>query len=188
MSTRENILTLLMKHTYPILPLLCLTFLTLVGCSEKPVESAASATPVASSSSEADEKPDTLITGGYDPVEMEAAVARARSEVDHFLEVLQTGDADSFLVKAPITEGDNTEHFWIKDVTFEDGVFKGLISNDPGMITTVTYGQAWSVAKDEITDWVYNRGDRMHGGYTIDPLLSTWDPERAEEVRKRLVR
>jgi len=139
-------------------------------------------------SSGAGSKPSTLVTGGYDQVEMAAAVMRARSEIDQFLEVLASREADSFLVKVPITEGEYTEHFWVKDVSFADGMFKGVISNDPGNITTVTYGQEWTVPKEEITDWIYNRGDKMHGGYTIEPLLHTMAPEQADAIRQRLVR
>jgi uncharacterized protein YegJ (DUF2314 family) len=135
-----------------------------------------------------DDKPDTLVTGGYDQEEMDRAIARARAETDEFLKVLAAGDADSFSVKAPITDANGTEHFWIANVRYENGVFIGLVGNDPGIVKNVTYGQEWRIKKADISDWMYVRGERIHGGYTIDPLLGTWDKVQADELRRKLVR
>src|ERR1700752_739309 len=57
--------------------------------------------------------PETLIKRGYDQKEMAAAIARARGEVNDFIKVLAEKNADSFSVKAPITDAHGTEHFWI---------------------------------------------------------------------------
>ncbi|MCV5961615.1 DUF2314 domain-containing protein, partial [Escherichia coli] len=37
-------------------------------------------------------------------------------------------------------------------------------------------------------DWMYTRGDKIYGGYTIDPLLATYPKEEADELRAKLVR
>lgn len=132
--------------------------------------------------------PETLVRSDYDQKAMDAAIARARRETDDFLKVLAARDADSFSVKAPITDSNGTEHFWITDVIFENGSFVGRIGNDPGIVKNVTLGQAWTIKRDEISDWMFVRGDRIHGGYTIDPLLSSWDKTKADELRVRLVR
>ena len=127
-------------------------------------------------------KPETL-AGDYDAAQMEAAMARARSETDRFLEVLSSKGADTFSVKAPITDRKGTEHFWITDVRFEDGMFIGLIGNEPGIVGNVRFGQEWRIRKEEISDWMYTRGDRIHGGYTIDPLLPTFPKAEADALR-----
>lgn len=132
-------------------------------------------------------KPETL-SGDYDEAQMDAAIARARSETDGFLKVLSSKGADTFSVKAPITDKNGTEHFWITDVRFEDGMFIGLIGNDPGIVANVRLGQEWKVQKDEISDWMYTRDDKIHGGYTIDPLLPTFPTAEAEALRLKLVR
>lgn len=134
------------------------------------------------------ERPETLVTGGYDQSAMDAAIARARAEVDQFIELLQAGDADSFSVKAPITDSNGTEHFWISEVRFEDGFFIGNIANEAGIVGNVKLGQQWRIAKGEISDWMYVRGEKIHGGYTIDPLLPTYPKDEAESLRARLVR
>lgn len=134
------------------------------------------------------DKPDTLITAPYDEKAMDAAIARARRETGDFLKVLAAKDADSFSVKAPITDANGTEHFWITDVRYENGVFIGLIGNDPGVVRNVKLGQEWKIKQEDISDWMFVRGDKIHGGYTIDPLLAGWDKARADELRQRLVR
>lgn len=134
------------------------------------------------------ETPETLVRDGYDQTEMDKAIARAQSEVDAFIVVFQSGEADSFSVKAPITQGDDIEHFWITDISYEGGYFTGKIGNDPGVVTNVTFGQEWKVKKNEISDWMYTRGPMIHGGYTIDPLLSTMSADEAAALKASLVR
>ncbi|CAD5825656.1 YegJ family protein [Escherichia coli] len=131
---------------------------------------------------------DTLVTGGYDKQAMSDAIKHARKETDKFIEVMNKKDADTFAVKAPITDHGRTEHFWLTDVTYSNGMFIGVISNDPGIVTNVEYGQEWKIKKEDISDWMYTRGDKIYGDYTIDPLLVTYPKEEADELRAKLVR
>jgi len=147
--------------------LISVVILLLIGCSKEP---------------------ETLVRSGYDETAMNAAIERARKEVDQFLKVLAANDADSFSVKAPITDKNGTEHFWLTDVRYANGEFTGKIGNDPGIIENVKMGQDWKIKKNEISDWMFVRGERIHGGYTIDPLLPTMDEARANEMRRKLVR
>lgn len=101
---------------------------------------------------------------------------------------MESGDADSFSVKAPIADENGTEYFWITDVSFDDGKFKGVIGNDPGIVKNVKFGQEWEVEEDEISDWMFTRGDLIHGGFTIDPLLGSYPKEEADALRAKLVR
>jgi uncharacterized protein YegJ (DUF2314 family) len=133
-------------------------------------------------------KPETLAIEPYDQKAMDAAIARARTETGEFLRVLAANDGESFSVKAPITEGEAVEHFWLTDVVYRDGVFVGKIGNDPGIVTHVKLGQEWEIKKEEISDWMFIRGERIHGGYTIDPLLEQMPADEAAEMRRRLVR
>ena len=59
--------------------------------------------------------PETLVKGGYDEEEMEAAIARARSEVDSFLAEMSKGNGTDFAVKVPIEDKDESEHFWLTE-------------------------------------------------------------------------
>lgn len=134
-----------------------------------------------------DQRPETLVSS-YDQKAMETAILTAEARVDEFIAVLQANGADSFSVKAPITDSHGTEHFWITDVSFKDGFFMGKVGNEPGIVKNVQLGQDWRIAKAEISDWMYMRGEKIHGGFTIDPLLHSYPKEQADALRARLVR
>jgi len=131
--------------------------------------------------------PDTLVSK-FDEKQMDAAIAKAKSSVQDFIDELQAKNADSYSVKAPITDKHGTEHFWVTDVTYKDGAFSGLIGNDPGIVKNVKFGQPWTIKKEDISDWMYIKNEMIHGGFTIEPLLGTFPKEEAEAIRSKLVR
>ncbi|MES2467506.1 MAG: DUF2314 domain-containing protein [Verrucomicrobiota bacterium] len=161
-----------MKHQFAI----CLAAFMIAGCSGRDKNQADNSP-----------KPETLIEE-YDEAAMDAAIGTARNRVDDFLKILAENGADSFSVKAAIQDGDETEHFWIVNVSYAEGVFSGEIGNDPGIVKNVKAGQAWKVKKDEISDWMYTKGDLIHGGFTIDPLLGSFPKDKADALRSKLVR
>jgi len=130
-----------------------------------------------------DPKPETFVESGYDEQEMEEAIARARAEVDSFIKELTNPTGESHSVKAPIEDGGETEHFWLRNVTYRNGQFEGIIDNEPGRVSNVQLGQKWTVKKDEISDWMFLRKGKMHGNYTVRPLLVTMPQEEADAFR-----
>jgi uncharacterized protein YegJ (DUF2314 family) len=132
------------------------------------------------------QKPETLITEEYDQAEMDVAITRAHREVDAFIAELGNPTGEDHAVKAPIQDGEATEHFWLTDVSFRDGKFHGTINNDPGIVSNVKFGQSWSLAKEEISDWMYMRDGKMYGNYTMRPLLTTLPEEEAAHYRALL--
>ena len=124
----------------------------------------------------------------YDAAEMEKAVATARSRVGEFTAALAKGGAESYSVNVPITDINGTEQFWISAVTYVDGQFTGRIGNDPETVQTVKNGQVWTVPQEEISDWMFTVDGKIHGGFTIDPLLATYPKEEADALRAKLVR
>ncbi|MCC9603735.1 DUF2314 domain-containing protein [Stieleria sp. JC731] len=128
-------------------------------------------------------KPDTLVEGGYDEAEMAAATERALAEVDTFIADLKSGRSENYAVKAPIEDNGVTEHFWLTEVTFADNEFTGTINNEPGMVSNVTIGQQYSLGKTEISDWMFIRDGKMHGNYTLRPLLATMPEADADQYR-----
>ncbi|WP_250693207.1 DUF2314 domain-containing protein, partial [Escherichia coli] len=76
----------------------------------------------------------TVVEGTYDKQAMSDALQQPRKETDQFSEIMNKKDADTFAVKAPITDHGRTEHFWLTDVTYSNGMFIGVISNDPGIV------------------------------------------------------
>jgi uncharacterized protein YegJ (DUF2314 family) len=130
--------------------------------------------------------PETLVTSGYDQQEMDAAISRARSEVELFIGELSKPTGTNHAVKAPIEEGGKTEHFWLTEVSFQNGEFKGTIGNEPGIVGHVKMGQSWTINKTDISDWMFMRDGKIYGNYTMRPLLRTLPPEEAEKYRSMI--
>ena len=75
------------------------------------------------------------------------------------------------------------EQVWLADVRYEAGVFSGTIDNDPTRVKTRRVGELVRVKKDEITDFMYEEGDKIWGNYTLRALLDRLPPEEAERYR-----
>ena len=131
-------------------------------------------------------KPETLVEGGYDEQEMDAAIARAQKEVDSFIAELSKRNGTDFAVKVPIEDKEEVEHFWLTDIVYRNGKFEGQIGNEPGVVTNVKMGQKMSVKKSEISDWMFMREGKMYGNYTVRPLLKTMPKEKAEAIKSML--
>ncbi len=133
-------------------------------------------------------KPETLIDSGYDQQEMDAAIARARTEVDEFIRELSSPTGTNHAVKAPIEDGGETEHFWLNKVAYSNGKFEGIINNEPGIVKNVQLGQKWTIAKGEISDWMYMKDGKMYGNYTMRPLLKTMPKDQADALRAMIAK
>lgn len=129
--------------------------------------------------------PDKIVTD-YDENKFKAAVAAAQSSMDRFIEEMKNQRGEDFSVKVRIADGEKGEYFWVSDVVLRDGVFEGVISNRPGIVSNVKEGQKWSVKKEEAADWMFRRDGKIHGNYTIRPLLERMPAEEAARYRALL--
>ncbi|MCL4109069.1 UNVERIFIED_CONTAM: hypothetical protein GTU68_032192 [Idotea baltica] len=118
--------------------------------------------------------------------DMDGAIARARSESDAFIEQLTSGSGEQFGVKAAVEDDGKVEHFWLNQIVYSDGQFEGVIANDPEIVSNVKLGQKWTVAREEISDWQFTRDGKIHGNYTMRPLLDTMPAEEADKFRSML--
>ncbi|MBL9163420.1 MAG: DUF2314 domain-containing protein [Planctomycetaceae bacterium] len=89
-------------------------------------------------------------------------------------------------MKVPIADGEAVEHFWLVGVTYQNGEFSGTINNEPGMVSNVQMGDRRQVAKAEISDWLFMRDGKMHGNYTLRPLLKTM-PEKDVKIYEAML-
>jgi uncharacterized protein YegJ (DUF2314 family) len=131
-------------------------------------------------------KPETLVSSGYDVQEMDLAIARARREVDSFVLELAKPTGTDHAVKVPIVDGDETEHFWLIDISYENGEFKGEIGNEPGSVNNVKLGQKWTAKKNEISDWMFLKDGKVYGNFTVRPLLKTMSDDQVKAYREKL--
>ncbi len=139
---------------------------------------------------QAQERPRSLTfvpTPDEDP-EMDAAIAKARADIDRFWKSFmspQDGERD-FAVKRKFSEGERWEYMWVTLGKRSDGMIFGTVANRPEGLRRVRLGQAVSFPESEVADWLYFRAGRMHGNYTLRPLLSRMPPAEAARARAML--
>ena len=138
-----------------------------VACRDEPAPSARSAmTPRPSRAVDLD---DVVLDVRADDPALVAARARAQREIDGVLERHAREPLKELSVKAPITDGIHVEQVWLADVRYEAGVFSGTIDNDPTRVKTRRVGELVRVKKDEITDFMYEEGDKIWDNATRRP-------------------
>ncbi len=118
--------------------------------------------------------------------EMSEAIATARRTLPDYWDVFEKrslGEAD-FSLKVKISDSHGSEHFWLVDVTRENGVVYGTLDNDPTVVTTVKAGDRFSVSMEDVSDWGYFRNGKMHGKHTLRVLLKHMPPQEAEMYRR----
>jgi uncharacterized protein YegJ (DUF2314 family) len=120
---------------------------------------------------------------------MEAAVKQAQDTVQDFLIAYraQKPETKNFFVKKPYpTPRGSFEHMWIEVKGEADGVFEGVVSNDAEETKAVKVGQTVKVKTNEISDWKYEDGKKLMGGYTIRYFIKKMSPsERAAFLKEQ---
>lgn len=97
----------------------------------------------------------------------------------------------NFSVKYPFRtdsgSGFSMEQLWLRDISFKNGVYYGVLANTPFYIASLKKGDTVSFSADEITDWMYTSGGKIIGGLSIKYLLEQIPlSERSEEQRAML--
>lgn len=101
---------------------------------------------------------------------MEAATAEARRRWPEFVTLFEARDPASerpFIVKAPFTSGDNTEHMWMIVTSIRGNAIHGTLANHPHRLLDFHEGQEVTVDAANLTDWLCADGnDEPLGGWT----------------------
>jgi uncharacterized protein YegJ (DUF2314 family) len=118
---------------------------------------------------------------------MNAAIAEARSRTAEFVEALRQPKPthQAFGVKNPYpTPTGGPEHRWIAEVSEKDGVFSGVIAKDAFETREVALGQKVEFKLSEISDWKFQDGAKLVGGFTIRYFYDQMNPAEKEAFRK----
>ena len=136
-------------------------------------------------------KSDQLLFMSDDHPAMAAAFRKSKATLNEFLESTKSPSPTmtSVAVKVALTDGKETEYFWI--TPFErlpDGRFTGEVNNTPVQVRNYSMGQKISFSEKEIVDWMYyDKAERkMHGNFTLCALLTVESKAEADEVKRRL--
>lgn len=102
-----------------------------------------------------------------DDPEMNAAMAEARATLPQFVAALESkAEGNQYLLKARFAEGKDAEHLWLSDITHQDGIFAGKLSNAPMVLAKLQAGDAVQVSSQDVSDWMILGNGKYRGGYT----------------------
>jgi uncharacterized protein YegJ (DUF2314 family) len=118
---------------------------------------------------------------------MNDAIAKAKATSGEFIKAFheQKGDASDFYVKKPYpTPTGGQEHMWIEVSSETNGLLTGRVANDAEDTREVKMGQQVNLKIEEISDWRYQVGKKLMGGYTIRYFVEKMSPKEREEFLK----
>ncbi|RSZ24073.1 DUF2314 domain-containing protein [Variovorax beijingensis] len=118
--------------------------------------------------------------------EMATAIAKARATLDDFLVLwrAQPSGASDYKLKVRISDGENSEHFWVQPFRPLNSGFEGILANEPKLVKNVRGGQRITFQRGDITDWGYVRGGKQIGSFTVCALFRRAPKEQVEYYRK----
>ena len=122
-----------------------------------------------------------------DDAAMNGAIQKAKATSSEFIEAFraQKPGTTGFYVKKPFrTPTNGHEHMWIEVLSESDGVLQGIIANEAEDTKEVRMGQKVSLKLSEISDWKYQEGKKMIGGYTIRYFIDKLSPKDQEAFLK----
>lgn len=127
-----------------------------------------------------------IYTIQQDDAEMNKAIATAKENLHIFKNVLEKNNTGctSFNLKVRFKTPDRYEHIWVSDISLRKNTFYGVIGNLPAYLPEIKLGDTISIKNEDITDWMFLDGNKLHGGYTIQVLRNRMTEEERDEFDK----
>ena len=126
---------------------------------------------------------DEIVHMGSEEPAMRKAFARAAETLSEFLVLAKNpkGGTTGYALKVAISDGRNTEYFWVNDFANEGDAFTGTLNNEPRLVKKHKLGDRISFKRAQIADWTYidTVNKKMVGNFTACALLSKEPPEQA---------
>lgn len=98
---------------------------------------------------------------------LEEAAEEARRRWPEFVAAFETRRSEqNFAVKAPFSDGANTEVMWAAVTGIEDDEVFGALENQPVSVN-LKYGSKVQVSSADLTDWIISGEGSLKGGFTI---------------------
>ena len=118
---------------------------------------------------------------------MSAAIETAKASSPDFIRAFhaQLPGTKGFYVKKPYpTPSKGVEHMWIAVTAETNGTIYGTIANDAEETTIVKCDDAVSLNVSEISDWKYQSGKKLVGGYTVRYFIDRMSPKEKADLLK----
>lgn len=120
---------------------------------------------------------------------MERAFEKARATLDDFFRQLKSPKegTSAYAVKVALTDGKETEYFWVNELVVDGDTLSGVLNNEPEIVKTRRMGERFSFKRGEVVDWTYMDANerRMYGNYTACALLTHEDSKEAAEFKEQ---
>ena len=121
---------------------------------------------------------------------MKRAFEKARATLDGFLRKASEPEkgTSKYALKVAVSEGQNTEFFWVRNFQWSDGQFTGNLANEPQMVKKFRNGQRIEFGRELVVDWTYWDATqrRTFGNFTACALLTKESPEEAHKFKAQL--
>ena len=126
-----------------------------------------------------------VVVKDSDP-DMEAARVQAQSTLDTFLATAAKPPAGTsqFKLKVAISDGANTEHFWVVPFRVTSQGFEGTLNNKPDLVHTVKLGQLITFTRKDISDWGYSKDGHAIGSFSVCALFKKMSAEDVAYYRE----
>jgi uncharacterized protein YegJ (DUF2314 family) len=120
---------------------------------------------------------------------MRRAFEKARDTLDVFLREASAPreGTSSYALKVAVSDGRNTEYFWVNRFSNTGSAFVGHLGNEPRMVKRYKFDERFQFDRAQIVDWTYldMKNKRMIGNFTACALLTREPPAQAEEFKRR---
>ena len=119
---------------------------------------------------------------------MARAIRKAKATQGEFLEALQNRDPNhtGFAIKKPFPAGEDEEHIWLNEVSWDGRKFSAKVNNDPVDTKAVKLGERVQVRPEELSDWMFIENGVLRGGFTIRVLHYQSSPKEQKEFLKHV--
>ena len=103
--------------------------------------------------------------------DMQEASQKANSMWSVFVNTFEQRRSDqTFAVKAPFTDGQETEYMWLIVTEINEETVTGTLDNEPVYLRNVDAGDMVTVTLDQVNDWLYTDGNELVGGFTTEAI------------------
>lgn len=127
---------------------------------------------------------DKTVPVSVEDAQMNDAISKAKASLSSFIEILKSPKPGQkyFLVKGRFVSGEEVEHIWVADISFDGRSFQGVIANEPKSIKDLKFKQPITVNSSDVSDWMYVQNGKLVGGFTSRLLRDRkTDEQRREE-------
>jgi uncharacterized protein YegJ (DUF2314 family) len=134
------------------------------------------------------ENDEITIMASEDPA-MQKAFAKAQTTLPDFLRQASNPKAgtSSYALKVGLSDGRNTEYFWVGDFQRKGDDFSATITNMPRIVQKYRQGEQINFKRAQVVDWMYiDQGNRkMVGNFTACALLTKESTSDAVAFKKQ---